>query len=341
MFFVRLKSFFTRLFEGSIKRMIINMNCVHEETGKNRFIMFFDILWCAVRYSVGHLDYRVLGFALVKGKDRKTFLTMNHNLKVANTLNDKSVFYVFNDKTEFDRRYSQYLGRDFIDLHRSDAKALEEFCKGRKTVFAKSTEDFGGAGMSREVITPDIDYAKMYERLCKNGQYLVEEEIKQHEQMSMLCPASVNTVRIATINYQGQVHFMYALLRVGNGVNCVDNICSGGMYVIIGEDGLITKNAYCNDDFRYYEKHPVTGVSFAGFKVPYFNEAVEMCKKAAEIEPRIGYVGWDVAITDKGPVLVEGNTMPSYALCQNHLQNDGGKGILPKYEAVLGKDFFK
>ncbi len=341
MFFVRLKSFFTRLIEGSVKRMFINMKCVHEETGKNRFIMFFDMLWCAVRYSVGHLDYRIMGFALIKGKDRKTFLTMNHNLTVANKLNDKSMFYTLNDKTEFDRRYSEYLGRGFIDLHRADASELAEFCKDKKTVFAKSTEDFGGAGMSREYIAPDTDFDALYKKFCDNGQFLIEEEIVQHEQMSRLCPASVNTVRIATINYKGEVHFMYALLRVGNGVNCVDNICSGGMYVLIGEDGVIHKNAYCNDDFRYYEAHPVTGVKFAGFEVPYFNDAVEMCKKAAAVEPKIGYVGWDVAITDKGPVLVEGNTMPSYALCQNHLQTDSKQGILPKYEAILGKDFFR
>lgn len=57
-----------------------------------------------------------------------------------------------------------------------------------------------------------------------------------------------------------------------------------------------------------------------------FFEAVEMCKKAALVVPQVGYIGWDVAITPTRPVLVEGNTLPSYDMCQNygHIDNKTG-----------------
>ena len=53
----KLKTFFRRLFAGSFKRMFGYIGTIHKETGKNRFIMFFDMIWCIFRYSVGYMDY--------------------------------------------------------------------------------------------------------------------------------------------------------------------------------------------------------------------------------------------------------------------------------------------
>ena len=50
----KLKTFFRRLFAGSFKRMFGYIGTIHKETGKNRFIMFFDMIWCIFRYSVGY-----------------------------------------------------------------------------------------------------------------------------------------------------------------------------------------------------------------------------------------------------------------------------------------------
>ena len=65
-----------------------------------------------------------------------------------------------------------------------------------------------------------------------------------------------------------------------------------------------------------YEKHPVTGCEIPGFQFPYWNEVLEMCKKASFEIPEVGYIGWDVAITPTGPVFVEGNELPGYNLYQ-------------------------
>lgn len=66
-----------------------------------------------------------------------------------------------------------------------------------------------------------------------------------------------------------------------------------------------------------------------------------MCKKAAEVIPQVGYIGWDVAITPDKPVLVEGNTLPSYDMVQNYGHLEEKTGIKPRFEEIVGKDFFK
>ena len=64
-------------------------------------------------------------------------------------------------------------------------------------------------------------------------------------------------------------------------------------------------------------------------------EAVAFARKAAVVVPQICHVGWDVAVTPDGPVLVEGNNLPGYDMCQNAGHVD--EGMLPRFEKLLGR----
>ena len=57
-------------------------------------------------------------------------------------------------------------------------------------------------------------------------------------------------------------------------------------------------------------KHPTSGFVFKNFKVPYFKEVLDLTYKATNFLPdRI--IGWDIAITPDGPLLIEANECPS------------------------------
>ncbi|MCQ2462084.1 MAG: hypothetical protein MJ177_01605 [Clostridia bacterium] len=331
----KIKIFFRRLRSMSFKRMNSLIGKIHSETGVPRICIFFDMIWCSVHYGMGYLDYTVFGFARVHGKKRKTYMTMNDNLSIVHRFNNKDYYYIFDDKMEFNRRFSDYIGRKWLNLKECDAKELERFCSGHKTVFVKQTETFGGQGIERIDLSEISDYAALYDRLTQNKQFLVEETIVQHEGMNALYSGSINTLRMVTLNVNGKVHFMYALVRMGKGGSAVDNISSGGMYTCINDSGVLTKPAFCDKTGEYYDIHPTSGTVFKGFEIPCFKQAVELVKKAALVEPNMCYVGWDVAITPDGPVLVEGNNFPSYDMVQNHMFTDNGEGILPKFKAVL------
>lgn len=53
--------------------------------------------------------------------------------------------------------------------------------------------------------------------------------------------------------------------------------------------------------------HPDSKMTFFGFKIPYFDEAISLVKKAHKSLNKIHSIGWDVAISRDGPVLIEGN----------------------------------
>ena len=64
-------------------------------------------------------------------------------------------------------------------------------------------------------------------------------------------------------------------------------------------------------------------------------EAIELCKKAALVEPRMRYLGWDVCITPDGPVIVEGNDYPGYDFWQQPEHTPDRIGLWPTYQKLI------
>lgn len=332
----QLKVFISRVKEASLSRMKMHIREIHKESGRSSVSIFLDMLWCIARYGVGYLDYHVFGFAYVRGKKlRSTFMTMNDNLSLVRAVNDPEYRCCFKNKAKFHELFRDYTGREVLDLTQAEEPEFEQFLQKHGTVFAKPVDDFGGHGVRKLCAGQVEDYQSLYLDLKESGSVLVEEQILQHPELSRLNPSCINTIRMVTLVADGVPHHMYSLIRVGNGTGVVDNISSGGMYAPVWEDGKIPKPAFCDATGSYYEEHPMTKVPFVGFAVPCYDEAVELVKRAALVVPQVRYVGWDVAISDKGPVLVEGNVIPGYDMCQNyHHLRDDKKGILEKFQAL-------
>lgn len=143
--------------------------------------------------------------------------------------------------------------------------------------------------------------------------FVFQETITQHPLLDAVYPHSVNTLRINTaLDARARVHVLGAIARFGSGGSQVDNASAGGIAVrIVVERGVLERYAwrYVNYGGARYERHPDTGIPFDGLSIPYFTEALETVRSAAALLP-YRLIGWDVAITPDGPVLVEGNNQP-------------------------------
>ena len=80
-------------------------------------------------------------------------------------------------------------------------------------------------------------------------------------------------------------------------------------------------------DLRHFKKHPVSKTYFNNYEIPYWEETKKLVLKAALVNQNIKVVGWDVAITKNGPVLVEGNRRPGFDIVQV-LSGKGRKDII-------------
>jgi len=333
----KVKLFLNRLETGSVKRMYALARDVHDETGMPTPIVFLDMGWCIIRYGIGYTEYREYDFAGKPARLRRTFMTMNHNVALTRELCDRSTYPVFEDKIKMLEMFESFVSRDWIDVRTATAGEVERFCTRHPVIFAKVVDSFGGQGIDRFVTADIADRRAFIERCIERRQYLLEEAIEQHPKMAALNPSSINTLRMCTVMVEGTPKLVYAMLRIGTDGSFVDNATSGGIYTWVDPDGVLRYPCTSDKTCLYYDTHPVTGVEFKGFAIPRYDECVDFVLRMAASAPRMGYVGWDVAITPEGPTFVEVNNIPGYHIAQNSAWHPGGEGALPMFEKALGR----
>lgn len=204
-------------------------------------------------------------------------------------------------------------------------------------VFVKPTGGVGGGGayqFSRDEISTVLD---VVHRDMVSKDYIFEEAIVQHPMMSKIYPYSVNTLRIDTFrDDNGAILPISAYMRMGVGGHYADNASSGGCFVGVNMDsGMLKCYAYTLPKVGggRLREHPDTGVVFQDFKVPLFAHAVRfVCDVARYVPQRM--VGWDVAISSDGPILIEGN--PNYDTRVSEVAY-GGYRNNPVYRRILAQ----
>lgn len=302
---------------------------ISKKTHKGRLFIVMDMVKCGLKYQAGYYDYLEFEFYLLNSKERSTYLTRGKNNEIIRKYNNKEKAYMFDDKQIFNEKFQQFLGRKYLKLD-NNLEAFKKFLKNQKEIMVKPIDGEGGKGV--EKILTDSDAKELYQRLIDNKQILVEEVIKQHKQMNKLYDKSVNTLRMFTFVKDGKAYFLQAILKIGNG-GVIDNFSSGGMYTFVDDDGIVLAPAIDQAD-NYYEKHPLTNEKIVGFQVPLFKESVELVKRAALVVPDMAYVGWDVAISENGPLLVEGNWFPGVFQMKPSFK-ENKEGILPLYQKYM------
>lgn len=305
---------------------------ISKKTKKNYFLIVIDMIKCGFKYQAGYYDYQEFEFYNLNKEERKTYLTRGKNNEIVKKFNDKNSFHKFEDKTEFNSIFNKYLKRKWMVLDEKNFSDFEEFIKESKEIIVKPINDEGGHGVEKIVYSNEIDCKELYQKLIIRDQLLVEECIKQHKDMNLLYDKSVNTMRMFTFYKNGEAYFLQAVLKIGNG-SVVDNFSSGGMYTYVSDSGDVYVEAIDKND-NIYSTHPISNNKIVGFKVPMFKEAVELVKECAKIVPEVAYIGWDVAISEDGPVIVEGNCFPGVFQVKPSLV-EKKEGLIPKYNEIM------
>ena len=312
------------------------MEIVKEKSGQNKVHTFFDILWCAARYGAGYYDYLMFGFYDMNGRERDTYLTRVRNKKVQEIMNDIAYSDEFDDKLRFNENFAEFLGRKTLNGETATVADLTAFLDGQDAIFAKINHGDCGRGVEKLYVKDFESPAAMLDYIQENKLVVLEQVLRQHEDMARLHPSSVNTMRILTDLVDDTVHIAYITVKMGRGGGVCDNSGQGGVLCRVDiESGKICSPA-TDDYFNVYDKHPDTGIVFRGYQLPMVDEAIALAKKAARKVPQVGHVGWDVAITPDGPAIIEGNDFPGTDLCQLYPHYPEKRGLWPYYKELLG-----
>ena len=332
----RLSFFFKRLVRMDWKAMWQTTGLLKERSGRSRIWLLCDMLYCAIKYNAGYVDYKIAQMYRLNDAQRKTQITRGLSNTIVRRMNDKAYWYLFDDKATFNELFKEEVGRGWMKVGAdTDVEAFKVFLDRYRDIIAKHLEGSSGVGIER--FTSDHwagrEEAFLQELISKQIG-IIEERVIQHPSMMEMCPTSVNTIRIATLLGDKKQGIVYAFLRIGNG-NVMDNVDQGGMAarVDLASGKLLTVGA--DKKGQTFTHHPMTGTPIIGFEVPFFEEAKAMCLKAAQKVPQMRFVAWDVAITEKGPVFIEGNSFPSHAVPQFAAHYPDGIGIMREFRQFM------
>lgn len=201
----------------------------------------------------------------------------------------------------------------------------EEVLKEKTNYFIKSIDGECASYVKR--IKDYDEYLRVREQLDPKQGYIFQDALVQCEQMNKLNPKSINTMRIATVMKNGEVSVLTLLLRVGTEkTGNVDNWAAGGLAVGIQDNGYLKQYGFYKPQYgQKADCHPDTGVIFSEFEIPFFKEAVELVCNAHKAFYGMHSIGWDVAFTVDGPMLIEGNDNWEISLqqaCDRPLKKD-------------------
>lgn len=319
---------------GNLKRFKNNLKEISKKEKKSEFFLFNHFLLTFLKTGCGYSDY--LNYELYNKtfKEIDEYVTIKHQDKFYEIVSPAKYKTFFTIKPNFLNNFKNYINRSFFAS--GTIEELKAFLDKNEEFMVKPYDGLGGKGVYKEYRKNIKNVNDFYNYLNENHLF-IEEYVKQNKEVNRLCKESVNTIRIMTFSYNGKSEIVYAAMRIGNGINNVDNFHQGGMGCKIDlEKGILIGDAI-DKDLNHYEVHPKSKVKFDGFVLPNWEKAKKLVLDASLVNNNIHMVGWDVALTDEGATLIEGNRRPGFDLIQV-LSKRGRKDIMRHCLDIINKE---
>ena len=216
-------------------------------------------------------------------------------------------------------------------LERLDA---EESGLPRCDLFLKPISGAGGRGASRWIFGEDglyhgnlgtaFDESGLINFLAELSQtegYVIREFVTNHDDLTDLVGGVLSTVRVVTcLDERGCPEVLHAVMRIASkpGV-IVDNFHAGGVAAAVDlETGRLSRatDMGMGAESSWWDSHPVNGAPIAGRTVPMWRDVLTLALRAHAVFPDHVAIGWDIAVCNQGPLLVEGNKSPDLDIIQ-------------------------
>ena len=233
-------------------------------------------------------------------------------------LSNRKFVWAWDDKNYFDRHqpilpfpytYIRNVNGWFLDhdYNPIDVEQVKSIIKDNLPLLIKPSL-ISGEGKNIRLITTADEIDEVLSKYKKD--FLLQEVIKQNEELNKLNSHSVNAMRIVTAIVDGKPVFLTGMIlcNTTDAIACNTNKCPGEGVVMIGinDDGTLCDHGYY-ENAKYIDTLP-NGFKFGGLKIPSYNEAVNLCLKAHKSMPFLGVIGWDVTIDQNNkPVFIEWN----------------------------------
>lgn len=211
----------------------------------------------------------------------------------------------------------------------TDADSLKDFLRNqiRYPFFAKPVEGaFGTGALAVKAYEKGTDQITLFnevkmglEELVRTIDsssvtgYLFQEYLMPHPDIKKICGECLSTVRFNIFLMAQGPSLFHCFWKIPTGKNMTDNFSSGKTGNLLGRVNLKTGlvegvTGGTGFEITGYHDHPDTGKPLVGITLPDWEEMINLCLKAATALPGLRLQHWDVAMSQRGPVLMEANS---------------------------------
>jgi hypothetical protein len=327
---------------------------VRARTGKGMFRQMAEQVWLAARFGFRPQAYYVMEFFLPER--RRQAGDYIHRFVVKDGLYRRLKAGEITSPLTGKDGFTSYCQARGLPVSATELSLSDGRTEGTgpgalppRDLFVKRTRGRGGTraelwqyrdGRYHRTDSESLDEAALLARLTdlsRREPYMVQVRLVNHADIADLSPGALATVRLITmIDEQGGFEAVRAVFRMGqSSASIVDNFHSGGIAAPVD---LVTGALGRATDFGlapsvgWLDRHPETGAIITGRRLPQWNEVVALGQRAhAHFADRI-IVGWDIAITTDGLLIVEGNAAPDVDNIQRPHQTPLGQS---RYAALM------
>ena len=288
-----------------------------------------------VRYHWDFDEFYMYDYAHLTSEERHSYVSEYDKNVFCDKVNDAKSAKIFDSKWQSYLQFKEFYQRDcfLVTARTINSREAEAFFKKHLRFFLKPDSSASGRGIVA-LDCENIEDAKKRVLDCmknKRKPFILEEVVHQSKEMADFHPSSVNSIRMRTFRFDDRVVVLPCNMRLGMGGAVVDNTGRGGISVALDKNGYAF--AASNEAGEHFDVHPDTGKQILGRKAPCWEDAVEFVKRLALVVPSVRYVGWDIALTDHGWILIEGNDKGMFV----GIQKPTHKGFRPGLEKILSE----
>jgi hypothetical protein len=193
--------------------------------------------------------------------------------------------------------------------------------------------------------------------------WILQEPLTSHSRIASVCGEKVSGLRIHSFLGPDGPELVKAIFKINVGKSDSDNFRHGQSGNLVSavdlEKGVVTRvvsgTAFCQVE---NPSHPLSGQSLVGFQLPYWSETKKLVCQASLAFQGFVCPGWDIAVCEDGPKILEVNFLGDVDLSQfaykrgflderfmalmgslelgNLLTRRGGRGAISKKNGRVG-----
>lgn len=176
--------------------------------------------------------------------------------------------------------------------------------------FSKSNNSFqleDGETINQE------NFAKHVNTLCSDRDFIIQARVKHHSNIEKFSPSkALQTLRIHSLITEDNSLLLFSKFKQAGDNKLTDNFNMGKndsiSWTVDLKTGKLTHGYQINSNGYGYKEVPLSNLNMEHQpSIPYWQETLSLVKKAAKEFLPLKTVGWDIAVTNDGPMIIEGN----------------------------------